>query len=757
MPNKKYTPEDLAAALDEIKDKKMSVYKAAQVYHIPEQTLRNKIKNIYTQQDAPGKPTVLTTTEEDLLVKWVKRLADTGFPITKHQLIFSVTKLVKELGRENTFKDGVPGRHWYEGFLKRHPEISQRVAQVLTTARVAATEEKIRAWFARVSKYLEENNLLEILEDPTRIFNCDESAFFLCPKGLGVLTSKGTKTVYVTSGNNEKENLTLSLGASASGKLMPIFALFPYKRMQKHILDKYPKDWAIGKSDNGWMTCQTFYEYIVNVFYPFLVKEKIKLPVILFIDGHSSHLSLVLSEFCKDKGIILIALLPNSTHIMQPMDVAVFRPLKTAWKNAVHDWRMQNNGNRLGRDDFAPLLSTCIEAVTVETVQQGFRACGLYPFNPNAPDYQRLVASTNKSTNDLTSAAGNSNVPLKSTVDNEFLQKFNEHLGPLKVESFEKCVDSVWTGDVKDENLFHLWRKLNKNSENRIMTVENDLSISVDTLAANNILDTSSELHVSDLMNIDNNSFAEFVVQSDGSLVTSTPKGCPSSTAVEEVRTSATPNETNSTHNTEDDVAKSTCTPKKNETDDSRKADFPTPFKNALLWPETPKTSQPRNNVKRVIPTVAIAEDFIEHQRRMDEMKKMKQEQVLERKRKRELNQKNETQRKPMSKRGRKISADENVTPNIEIASSESIAVGDFVLIVYEEEKFPGVVLKIFREKSQLKYEVSTMQMSGKNWRWPEKKDVLVYDAADVLKKLKPPELCNNRGVYAFENFNCSN
>lgn len=105
---------------------------------------------------------------------------------------------------------------------------------------------------------------------------------------------------------------------------------------------------------------------------------------------------------------------------------------------------MQNNGNRLGRDDFVPLLKTCIEAVTVETVLQGFRACELYPFNPISPDYHRLVTSTKKSTNnDLTSALENSNVPPEATIDNEFFQKFNEHIGPLKVKSFEKCVNGV--------------------------------------------------------------------------------------------------------------------------------------------------------------------------------------------------------------------------------------------------------------------------------------------------------------------------
>ena len=32
-----------------------------------------------------------------------------------------------------------------------------------------------------------------------------------------------------------------------------------------------------------------------------------------------------------EKGIILMALLPNTTHLLQPLDVAIFRALKAAW------------------------------------------------------------------------------------------------------------------------------------------------------------------------------------------------------------------------------------------------------------------------------------------------------------------------------------------------------------------------------------------------------------------------------------------
>uniref|UniRef100_A0A6P7FI18 Uncharacterized protein LOC114330406 n=1 Tax=Diabrotica virgifera virgifera TaxID=50390 RepID=A0A6P7FI18_DIAVI len=160
MPSKRYTPELLNEALESIQSKTMSAYKASKLYNIPKQTLLDKIHRKYTKQSFAGAPTILTTTEENLIVKWVHHLADIGFPVTKDQLLYSVSKLVKELNRPHKFKNGLPGRHWYEGFLKRNSTITKRVSQTLTTARVGANEEKIRAWFQKIYSYLEDNNLV---------------------------------------------------------------------------------------------------------------------------------------------------------------------------------------------------------------------------------------------------------------------------------------------------------------------------------------------------------------------------------------------------------------------------------------------------------------------------------------------------------------------------------------------------------------------------------------------------------------------
>lgn len=50
--------------------------------------------------------------------------------------------------------------------------------------------------------------------------------------------------------------------------------IFPYKRLPGHIANNIPDDWSLGRSDSGWMVSSTFYEYVANVLYPWLLDKK---------------------------------------------------------------------------------------------------------------------------------------------------------------------------------------------------------------------------------------------------------------------------------------------------------------------------------------------------------------------------------------------------------------------------------------------------------------------------------------------------
>lgn len=104
---------------------------------------------------------------------------------------------------------------------------------------------------------------------------------------------------------------------------------------------KFPDDWSLARSESGWMNAEIFYEYFANYFLKWLKDQSdIKFPIVMFLDGHKSHLSYHLSKLCSQSQIILIALPPNTTHMMQVLDVAIFNPVKQGWSVSVHEWCM---------------------------------------------------------------------------------------------------------------------------------------------------------------------------------------------------------------------------------------------------------------------------------------------------------------------------------------------------------------------------------------------------------------------------------
>lgn len=209
-----------------------------------------------------------------------------------------------------------------------------------------------------------------------------------------MLVRRGEKAVFNRSKNDEKECVTAFLGGSAAGLPTPPMLIHAFKRMPANILNSNPKKWSVRISDSGWQTQVTFFDYLTNIFYNFLLEEKVKLPIILFIDGHKSHVSLDLSEFCASHQIELIALYPNSTHITQPMDVGVFKPLNSSWVKKAKEWRVGEEYAKIQRKDVGPILKTAIEAIDYsDLLKEAFRKFGLHPFTVDNIDFSRILPS----------------------------------------------------------------------------------------------------------------------------------------------------------------------------------------------------------------------------------------------------------------------------------------------------------------------------------------------------------------------------
>jgi len=239
-----------------------------------------------------------------------------------------VKKLLDKDNRPNPFTDNLPGKDWWYAFLRRHPKLSMRSPEPLQLARATAcTEEAIRRWYVEFEQFLQVHGVV----DPSRIWNADETGCPLCPSTGKVLCLSGTKNVYQITGSS-KEQLTTLCAISASGNIIPPMHVFPGQRFKYNPLEGCVPGAYFGRSLSGWMTTELFYGWIVNHFALQIPPQR---PVVLLVDGHSTHIDIETSSFCQENGILLYCLPPHSSHITQPLDVGFYGPFKKSWRKAV--------------------------------------------------------------------------------------------------------------------------------------------------------------------------------------------------------------------------------------------------------------------------------------------------------------------------------------------------------------------------------------------------------------------------------------
>lgn len=396
---KKYSEEDIAKALKAIEEG-LSERKASLQFHVPRSTLQFRSSDKFNNKTTHGPDPILSSEEENLLKEWILASQRKGFPLRLEDLQESVKQFLDDNPRPNPFPENRPGKGWYKAFLRRHPDVSLRTPEAVTSASANISENDIRKWFQEVENYLNEKGYAEILKDPHRVFNGDETCFLLCPKNKRVLAAKGSKNVYQIE-HHSKYNLTVMFTFSAAGEITPSMVIYPYKRLPSEVLNSVPESWGVGCSDNGWMKNANFYEYIGNVLYKFLMEKGTTFPIILFVDGHSTHLTYQTSQLCSDLNIVLVALYPNATRILQPADVSTFKPLKDNWNKAVLKFRRDYPKVILSKENFAPVLQNAVNELKPEVIQKGFEACGIFPWNPSAIDYSKCIGKNIKKDNYL--------------------------------------------------------------------------------------------------------------------------------------------------------------------------------------------------------------------------------------------------------------------------------------------------------------------------------------------------------------------
>lgn len=124
--------------------------------------------------------------------------------------------------------------------------------------------------------FLKKKGYKNVLENPDRVLNGDESSFALCRKTGKVFAPRGWKNLYQIKTANEKENIYVLIVFNTTGNICPSLVIFPYVRYLKAFVNSMPQNWILAKPESGWMRSDIFYEYICNDFNKWLNNNNIE-------------------------------------------------------------------------------------------------------------------------------------------------------------------------------------------------------------------------------------------------------------------------------------------------------------------------------------------------------------------------------------------------------------------------------------------------------------------------------------------------
>ena len=125
---------------------------------------------------------MLSTAEEEDLVKFLLTSADIGYGRTRKEVLDIVSRLLARKGVERVVTNG-----WWNKFLCRHPLLASRTPATLSVSRArASTRECINSYFDLLENTLQEIGLADY---PALYFNVDETGFALDPKPTKTISS----------------------------------------------------------------------------------------------------------------------------------------------------------------------------------------------------------------------------------------------------------------------------------------------------------------------------------------------------------------------------------------------------------------------------------------------------------------------------------------------------------------------------------------------------------------------------------------
>jgi hypothetical protein len=476
-------------ALYAIREKKVTIRQAARDNDLSFGFVYRRLSGEVEIDKQKGPPQVFNKEEEEVMAKWLREMAERGMGLKPGEFLDFVQTIVQKEKRSTPFKENRPSHDWYYAFMRRNSHIVQmRKETPLESCRAKLTKDKTDKWYGDFRDFLVR---VDLICKPSRIWNADETGFCMGSsaskqKVIGPTRKDQSDQVPHISGGHSKQRLTVMYCGCADGSMMPPFMVYPAPQPRGYNpLTGAMEGSAIAYTKKGWMDAETFCKFIDH-FDKHAGPER---PVVLLIDSVSSHVDMSAFEGAKAKGIEIYRIVPNATHLMQPLDKGVFGPLKTRWHQVVRKHTREHPEDPIGKVNFAEKLKEAfLMFYKPLTVINSFKSSGIYPLDSTVissdqlkpgityMDAEEPSTSTTPDVPEEPSTSTTPDVPLPTTTCDE-IQKASGALAALESvlstpirETYHKRLQEGYDIEGKSP-CFDAFRKLHRKAKGEDMPV----------------------------------------------------------------------------------------------------------------------------------------------------------------------------------------------------------------------------------------------------------------------------------------------
>ncbi|KAF0715493.1 DDE-1 domain-containing protein [Aphis craccivora] len=95
-------------------------------------------------------------------------------------------------------------------------------------------------------------------------------------------------------------------------------------------------------------------------------------------------------ETAVKNNVTILLLPPHTSHLFQPMNLAVFKLVKSTWDQRLCNWSRHHQGQKLLKSELSKLVCEIWADIDIQIIKNGFRKAGIHPHNKFVIERERF-------------------------------------------------------------------------------------------------------------------------------------------------------------------------------------------------------------------------------------------------------------------------------------------------------------------------------------------------------------------------------